>query len=218
MFKIKICGITNLTDAAAVAAAGADAVGLNFYARSPRYVEPPLAKVIAQSLPPGICKVGLFVNHSPTQIRQLFEQVGLDLIQLHGDETPADVAELRGLPVLKAFRAEADLLSQVLRYVEACQQAAAPLTGVLVDAYQPGSYGGTGAKADWPTASALREQLGDLPLILAGGLTPANVAEALLAVRPYGVDTASGVESSPGCKDAQRVQQFVAAALLAAKG
>ncbi len=211
MFRIKICGLTQLADADCVVASGADAVGLNFYARSPRYVTLPTAQAIAAALPASILKVGLFVNETPERIRELAATVPLDVVQLHGDETPEDIRGLAGLRVMKAFRLGPGEGARVKDFVAACEAQQTPLAAVLVDAFHPGSYGGTGQAADWQAAFELRSNL-CLPLILAGGLTAQNVAAAIVAVRPAGVDTASGVESAPGQKDPQRVRDFAAAA------
>ena len=211
MFRIKICGVTQMADAASVADAGADAIGLNFYPRSPRYVTIQAAQAIASALPAGVLKVGLFVNESPQQIRELAATTPLDVVQLHGDETPSDIQALAGLQVMKAFRLGPGEAARVLEFVTACEAQQTPLAAVLVDAYHPGSYGGTGRSADWQAAFALQSRL-SVPLILAGGLTAQNVAAAIAAVRPTGVDTASGVESVPGRKDDQLVRAFVMAA------
>lgn len=212
MFRIKICGVTNPRDAAHLASTGADAIGLNFYPASKRYLTPTAAEWIASALPPTVAKVGLFVNAEATDIQALVKRLSLDLIQLHGDESPEFVAGLGQLKVLKAFPAKPGFADQVLRYVGDCERLGTPLQGVLIDAFQPGAYGGTGSTADWESVRHVRVSLGSSPLILAGGLTPSNVAEAIAAVRPFGVDTASGVESAPGQKDAALVQAFVSAA------
>lgn len=212
LFRVKICGLKTPLDAAAAVSAGADAIGLNFYAPSSRYVDEKQAATLVAALPPGVCKVGLFVNSSLEQILTLQSRLGLDLIQLHGDETPEFVGQLGETPVLKAFRLAPGEVDKVVEFVSACQAAAAPLAGVLIDAYDASQFGGTGQKADWHGAAELRAKLGDLPLILAGGLTPNNVAEAIAAVKPYGVDTASGVEVTRGQKDGSLSAAFVRAA------
>jgi phosphoribosylanthranilate isomerase len=211
LFRVKICGVTSVDDALAAARAGADAIGLNFYAPSPRFVDEKTAAEIVHALPPGICKLGLFVNVSAERIHQLRSRVGFDAVQLHGDEPEALVGALQGMPVVKAFRLRAGEGAKIEQYVAACAEQKAPLAAVIIDAQQEGSYGGTGKTADWLAAAELRERLAGTPLILAGGLTPANVAAAVQAVQPFGVDTASGVESLPGQKDHTLVQQFVVA-------
>ena len=211
-FRIKICGVTSVADAQAVAAAGADAVGLNFYPASKRCVPMEVAAEIAQSLPAGIKRVGLFVNGSAGDVRAAAEQLSLDLVQLHGDELLEYLAELGDWPILRAFRTQPDWQTIADRYLERCDELSALPAAVLIDAYRPGAYGGTGDRADWSEVVRWSAQRAGLPLVLAGGLTPDNVAEAVQAVRPAAVDTASGVESSPGRKDAALVGQFVAAA------
>jgi phosphoribosylanthranilate isomerase len=211
LFRIKICGITNVADAQAAAAAGADAIGLNFFSSSSRCVSVERAEEIVRALPSGVCKVGLFVNDSVERVRETYERLKLDAVQLHGDESPEFVAALTGIPVVKAFRIGNQQAAGIKGYVTACQQLGHPLSGMIVDAHVPGSFGGTGQLTDWKAAADLQQRLA-VPLILAGGLTAANVGQAIAAVRPYGVDTASGVESSPGCKDPQQVKAFVTAA------
>jgi phosphoribosylanthranilate isomerase len=212
LFRLKICGITNIEDARAAAVASADAIGLNFFANSPRYISRDQAMRIVESLPPAITPVGVFVNECPSVIRRLTDELRLGTVQLHGDESAEEIAELAGIPILKAFRASDDVRARVLSLAEACRQRSAPLAAVLLDAAKPGLFGGTGALADWNIARQLRESIGDIPLILAGGLTPENVADAIHAVQPLGVDTASGVETSPGKKDPERVRAFIRAA------
>jgi len=215
MFRIKICGITNVDDALTAARAGADAVGLNFYPKSRRCIDPEKAGRIAASLPHGIIKVGLFVNADVDDVIRRFDELGLDLIQLHGDEPPAYLARLGARPVMRAFRPGSDGLGPLTRYLADCRRLACAPRLVLIDALVPGQYGGTGQSADWQLLAAYREQSETSlppPLVLAGGLTPGNVAEAVAAVRPAAVDTASGVESSPGRKDPAAVEAFVRAA------
>jgi phosphoribosylanthranilate isomerase len=212
LFRIKICGITNLDDARAAVAAGADAIGLNFFARSPRHVAPAVAKEICAALPAAVAKVGVFVNETPQRILELQAEVGFDVIQLHGDETPELVLQLGELRLVKAFRMGAETCEQVLAFAARCAEFGRPLAGVLIDAHAPGEYGGTGRTADWASAARVCASLADVPLILAGGLHPRNVAEAIRAVRPFGVDTASGVEAAPARKDRALVEAFVNAA------
>lgn len=216
LFRIKLCGLKTRDDAIAAAAAGADAVGLNFYPRSKRFVDESAAATIAAALPHEVSKVGLFVNSDVEHIRHLHSRLGLHFIQLHGDETPEFVSRLRGLQVIKAFRLAPGEGRLVEEFIAACEIAETPLAGILIDAYDATAYGGTGLKADWPGAAALRAKLNHLPLILAGGLNAGNVAEAIAAVQPYGVDTASGVEAA-GRKDPALMAQFTAAALTALK-
>lgn len=212
MFRIKICGITNVTDALAAAAAGADAVGLNFYAGSPRCVAPDAAKEIAATLPDGVARVGVFVNADVQAIIEICDRLALTYVQLHGDEPAELVAQLAPRAVIKAFRLRDTDRTPINAFLAECKKIDAMPTGLLLDAHVSGHYGGTGATADWLGARAVTEWLAPLPVLLAGGLTPDNVAAAVAAARPWGVDTASGVEISPGHKDQAKMQQFAAAA------
>ncbi len=209
MFRIKICGVTRPEDARVAVEAGADAVGLNFYEKSPRRVPVGIADAIVEAVGDAI-SVGVFVNASASGITE----TGLRTVQLHGDEPPAF---LRSLPedrrIIRARRPGPTGLREVQQDLQACLESSGHLPhAVLLDASVPGSYGGTGHRLDWQRLADHKEVLGDIPLILAGGLTPDNVAEAIRTVRPYGVDVASGVESEPGKKDPAKVQDFVASA------
>ena len=212
MFRIKIGGLTSVDDAAAVVEAGADAIGLNFYARSPRFVPHDSARDIVRAIGPRACKVGLFVNSPAEEITEIYDELGLDLIQLHGDESPDILRELAPRPVMRAFRVGPDGLRPVRRWMEASLRMSLFPKLVLFDAYQPGQYGATGTTTDWSLARAYREKRGMPPLVLAGGLKGENVAEAIAAVGPAAVDVAGGVERAPGRKDHDRVREFVAAA------
>jgi phosphoribosylanthranilate isomerase len=224
MFRVKICGVTNTPDALAAVAAGADAIGLNFYAGSPRHCSPETARQVAAALPSHVCRVGVFVNASPEEIRAIARAVPLDAVQLHGDEPPELLAAVAPWPVIRASRADGDYAA-IGAYLDACHRLRAMPRMLLVDAPpkagssgQPASgpqYGGTGTALDWHALAAARAQLGGVPLVLAGGLTPENVAAAIAAVRPWAVDVASGVEDRPGQKSAAKLQAFVAAALAA---
>ncbi|HWB09067.1 MAG TPA: phosphoribosylanthranilate isomerase [Pirellulales bacterium] len=212
LFRIKICGVTRIDDALAVADAGADAIGFNFYAGSRRCIDLGRAEAIVASLPAGIAKVGVFVNAAAEEIRRAAETLRLDFVQLHGDE-PADFcADLGGLDFIRAFRLGSDGWRPLVDYLDRCRELRAAPVAVLADACQPGTYGGTGQAADWSLARSYHDLSVGLPLILAGGLNASNVAAAVNAVRPFGVDTASGVEASPGEKDPQQVAAFVEAA------
>ena len=211
MFRIKICGITSVADALLAAEAGADAIGLNFYERSPRYVTAERAKEICAALPAGLAKVGVFVNSLPKGIVAAAERAGLNAVQLHGDEGPDFLAALGSLPAIKAFRCRESTLNSVRAFLNLCPASSLPIA-VLLDAHVPGDYGGTGQVLDWQRLRAQRPQLLGLPLILARGLTPENVAEAIRVAQPEAVDTASGVESSPGVKDAGKLRAFIASA------
>jgi phosphoribosylanthranilate isomerase len=217
-FRVKICGITSARDAAAAAEAGADAVGLNFYRGSKRYVELDRAKEIVAAIPQGVTKVGVFVNADVSLIRTMQPALDLDMVQLHGDEPPEFLRELieEGVPtpVMRAFACGADhSLAGVADYLARANDLGCPPRLVLLDAAVPGQQGGTGVTCDWSTAAAYHQLPVAPPLVLAGGLTPDNVAAAIAAVQPAAVDVASGVESSPGCKDAQLMRRFVAGAL-----
>jgi phosphoribosylanthranilate isomerase len=219
MFGIKICGITNEADARAAADAGADAVGLNFFRKSRRFVEPDIARRIAAAMPAGVMRVGVFVNHSVGEIANIVESVGLDCVQLHGDEPATLLGELPAtLKIVRAFRCGSDGLAPLAHYLDECLRLGRVPDAVLVDADAGAEYGGSGQRADWARIAADRELVGDVFLVLAGGLRPDNVAAAIGFVRPDGVDTASGVEIQPGEKDASLVRRFVAEARAALAG
>ena len=213
-FRIKICGVTRPADAALAAEAGADALGLNFYAKSPRYVSLDQAAAIAAALPAGVKRVGVFVNADPAEIRRLASHVPLDLVQLHGDEKPEIVDSLVGLALVRAFRCHAGQVDHVQAWLDEARRRGADLHAALIDAYHPTEYGGTGKTADWSLLDKLRAAGVDLPLVLAGGLTSDNVAEAIRIARPDAIDTASGVEAGPGVKDDEKVRAFVRNAAL----
>jgi phosphoribosylanthranilate isomerase len=212
MFQVKICGITNLDDALAAARAGADALGLNFYAQSSRFISQQVARDIIGAIPAEIVKVGLFVNSPAGDICRLFDELELDLIQLHGDEPPEFLPQLGHRPVMRAFRVGADGLPPVIDYLHRCVELTVLPAFTLLDSSAQGAFGGTGTTLDWPLAQQYARQPDLPPLVLAGGLTPTNVAEAIRAVRPVAVDVASGVESRPGRKDAAMVEAFLRAA------
>ncbi|SNT11164.1 phosphoribosylanthranilate isomerase [Pseudomonas segetis] len=196
--RSKICGITRLEDARVAVSAGADAIGFVFYAKSPRAVTIEQAQAIIAQLPPFVTTVGLFVDMPREQLSQLLQQVPLDLLQFHGDETPAQ-CEGFARPYIKALRVQPgdDIASQVAAYTSA--------SGVLLDTFVSGVPGGTGQAFDW----SLVPQGLEMPIILAGGLTPDNVEAAIRQVRPYAVDVSGGVEASKGIKDSSKVQAFV---------
>jgi len=196
--RVKICGITRPEDGAAAARLGADAIGLVFYAPSPRAVTAERATVIAAALPPFVTRVGLFVNAAPVEVEAVLASVRLDLLQFHGDETEADCRRY-GLPYLKAvsMRTDLDMAAALRAYPSA--------SGFLLDAYHPALPGGSGERFDWARVPAERPQ----PIILAGGLTPENVAEAVRTVRPYAVDVSSGVEAAKGIKDVTKMAEFI---------
>ena len=200
MTKIKICGIKNVTDALAAMDAGADLIGFNFYPKSPRYIEVGRCRDIMSVMRKygHITYVGVFVNSSVEEIRATMETCGLSLAQLHGDETPEMLSALNG----KAFKAFRGIPIDVNGFVRNGDPA------LLVDAAVKGVYGGSGVTADWSAAAELAKTY---PLLLAGGLTPENVADAVRQVKPWGVDVASGVESEPGRKDAAKMSAFIKA-------
>jgi phosphoribosylanthranilate isomerase len=201
MVRVKICGITNPDDALAAAAAGADALGFNFWPRSPRYLAPARAAAIIAKLPPFVTPVGVFVDEAPVRVRQMAARAGVRAVQLHGEETPKSVAALANgsLAVLKAFRVGSRFRTARLR---AYRGAAA----FLLDAEVKGRRGGTGRAFDWSVARRAR-RFGRI--LLAGGLTVENVADAIRAARPYGVDVCTGVERKPGVKDHARLREFI---------
>ena len=206
MVKIKMCGITNVDDARVVVEAGADALGFVMYRKSPRFVEPAVVKAIVAGLPPFMLPVGVFVNEEPARVRTLMDECGLALAQLHGDETAPYCQDL-GRPVLKALR----LKDRGTFLALAEFSGRANVRGFLIDAFSDQAYGGTGQTVDWGLAQEVAQSM---PVVLAGGLTPVNVAEAIARVRPYGVDVSSGVELSPGKKDHRKVKAFIHAARL----
>jgi phosphoribosylanthranilate isomerase len=212
MFQIKICGITSVEDGRMAAAAGADAIGLNFHPGSPRHVAPGTARRIAEALPRSVTKVGVFVNAVAGEICRIFDDVELDLVQLHGDEPPELLAELGGRPVIRAFRLDEAGLEPVRQYLERCERLECAPRLVLFDAFRRGQFGGTGQATDWDAATRHGTLPGRPPMVLAGGLTADNVSQAIETVRPAAVDTASGVESSPGRKSKELLFRFVAAA------
>ena len=206
---VKVCGITSQDDAALAVAAGADAIGFVFWPRSPRAVSPEHAATIARQLPEAVLRVGVFVDASSEEMTGVADTVGLDLLQLHGEEPPSALAGLPR-PVLKAIRVGHGFSQdEALRYV-------ASAAGILVDTRLPGEplRGGTGVPFDWSLVKGLAERVAFL--VLAGGLGPSNVAEAIRAVRPHAVDVSSGVEAAPGRKDPEKVRAFVEAARSAA--
>lgn len=211
MFRTKICGVTTVEDALAAATAGADCIGLNFYRGSPRYVDPAQAARIVEAVRGRAQVAGVFVAADASTILQLAGDLRLDLVQLSGDDEATWIrqlaARLPGIPILAAVRVGAGGLDPVRAHLQACRP-----NFVLWDAVDAGQYGGTGRVANWAMAAQVVASGDFPPLVLAGGLKAENVAEAIRAVRPAAVDTASGVELSPGRKDPDKVARFVAAA------
>lgn len=196
--KIKICGFTQAQNARDASLLGIDAIGLVFYDKSPRYVEIQRALEIVQALPPFINRVGLFVNADSYFIDEVLCEVPLDTLQFHGDESPQECQQY-GLPFMKALRVNEQ--TNIPKLAQDYHQA----NGLLLDTYNSTTYGGTGESFDWSLAKV---EL-DLPIILAGGLNPETVGKAIQQVSPYAVDVSSGVESSKGIKDIQKIQQFI---------
>jgi len=198
MTRVKICGITRPEDGLAAARAGAAAIGLMFYARSPRCVSLDLARRIADALPPFVTIVGVFVDPDPDEVRAAMAAVPLQLLQFHGDESP-QFCEGFALPHIKAVRVRPGL--DLVQYASRFSKAKA----LLLDAFVQGAHGGTGQSFDWSLVPRGLE----LPLVLSGGLHPENVADAIRRVRPWAVDVSSGVEAAKGIKDPKRIAAFM---------
>jgi phosphoribosylanthranilate isomerase len=196
--KVKICGLTNLNDTLDAIELGADYLGFNFYPDSPRFIPPEEALAIFQEIPSNIPKVGVFVNEQIDKVLELAVELGLDILQFHGDETPEELNVI-GRPWYKAFRMKDEsVLAEIPKYQ--CEW-------ILADAYSEKAYGGTGITAHWDLVHEA-EKL-DRKIILAGGLHPGNIAVAVATVNPFMVDVASGVEASPGSKDRMKVEMFI---------
>lgn len=209
--RVKVCGITRLQDVHAACNAGADALGFVFYERSPRHVTIEAAAALVRAMPPFVQSVGLFVNAEPDYIESVLQAVPLDLLQFHGDETPSDCARF-GRPYIKAVRVNQD--TDLLKYAADFDAA----RGLLLDAYVAGIAGGTGERFDWSLIPANLSK----PIVLSGGLTPDNIADAVQRVCPWAVDVSSGVEAvtlfegaevaAKGIKDSNKMAQFIARA------
>jgi phosphoribosylanthranilate isomerase len=197
--KVKVCGITSYEDAVMVLDQGVDAMGFNFFPRSPRYIRPEDACSIIRRIPPFAVTVGLFVNVSdPNQVSSVARVAGVQVLQLHGDETPEYCQKLSDWPLIKALRIDSSGVSRNLEEY--------PVRAFLLDAKDDVLFGGTGRSFDWRLASEIKRIR---PMLLAGGLRPDNVREAIRIVAPYGVDVCSGVESAPGKKDAGKLKEFM---------
>jgi phosphoribosylanthranilate isomerase len=198
VIRVKICGITSVADAQTAVKAGADAIGLVFYAPSPRAVSVAQARAIAASVGPFVTVVGLFVNAEESYVNEVLANVAVHLLQFHGDES-REFCEQFQRPYMKAIRMhpELDVAPAIAEYPSAA--------AILLDAYRPGVPGGTGETFDWQRVPAPAAR----PIVLAGGLTPENIALAVQSTQVYGVDVSGGVESAPGKKDAQKVEQFI---------
>ena len=203
--KVKICGITNLEDAQAAIEAGADLLGFNFYRKSARYIEPVTARSIVAQIRSGARVpqvIGVFVNAAALEIQSIMREVDLDQAQLHGDESVELLKQIKGFKAIRPQSLE-EAEKQAKTYAVMNEPA------LLIDAYRTGEYGGTGQTGDWSIAATMAQQY---PILLAGGLTPDNVTDAIRQVQPWGVDVASGVESAPGKKDATKMKMFIARA------
>jgi phosphoribosylanthranilate isomerase len=196
--RIKFCGITSVADAAAAVTAGADALGFVFYPPSPRYVEPGVAAEIVAGLPPFVTAVGLFVNATAGEVRDTVASTGVSVVQFHGDEPPAE-CRLAPCRWIKAIRVapDTDVAAAAAGYAEA--------SALLLDTYDAALYGGSGRTFDWSRLPSRLER----PFVLAGGLTPDNVAEAVRRTRPYAVDVSGGIEVTKGRKDPLKMRRFV---------
>ena len=204
----KVCGLTTLTDALDTAAAGADAIGINFFPKSKRYHPLDAAALWLDQVPSGLARVAVLVNPPVDELQRIATSGLIDVLQFHGDETPEDLLRARryGLPLIKAL--------PLLPDTSAASLQAWPADAILLDAYAPGAYGGTGHTIDWTRAAALIAALAPFPVILSGGLTPDNTAAAIAATQPAAIDAASGVELSPGLKDPAKVRALIRAAML----
>lgn len=197
MTRVKVCGITNIKDAQLAVSLGADAIGFVF-AKSPRRVTPEKAAEISKNLGPWVSRVGVFVNEKPSAIKRIARKCALDAVQLHGDESPAVLKSLKGLKVIKAIRVGDDFRAK--------QIAGYAPDAFLFDTKTSGQYGGTGKVFDWKVLDRAKTKR---PVILSGGLNPANVTEAIRRVKPYGVDVSSGVEEKPGKKNSRLLKEFM---------
>lgn len=210
--RVKICGLRQVEDIQATVHAGADAIGLVFYPPSPRAVTAEQAKILSQYIPPYVQLVGLFVNAQLDEIQTILQHVPLDVLQFHGDETPEQcqaIAQMLGRRWYKALQVKDDVdMEELLKQIDAYRQAGA--SAILLDAYHPNLKGGTGHTFDWT-----KFPKSDIPLILAGGLSPENVADAIQLTQPYAVDVSGGVEQSKGVKDSDKIYQFVQQVIMA---
>ena len=196
--RIKFCGITNEADAQAAVVLGVDALGFVFYKESPRYVSRAQAAEIIRALPPLVTKVGLFVNATPQDVEQTIAATGIDLVQFHGDES-ADSCRRASRPWIKALRV------RISEDVSRGQESYAEASALLLDAYDPFVFGGSGRAFDWGLLPRVRK----MPLIVAGGLTPENVADAIRLTQPYAVDVSGGIEMTKGAKDHDKMRRFI---------
>ena len=197
MTLIKICGITNKDDALYAASLGVDMLGFVFYSKSPRYVSPKQAKDIISSLPETIKTVGVFVDESPDKVKTIINECRLDYAQFHGNEDPAYVNQFKDIAI-KAFRVRQGFNKDMIKDYK--------VYAFLFDTFSKHAFGGTGETFDW---NAIKGITDNCRIILSGGLNPKNVKDAVMKVRPFAVDTSSGVESSPGKKDHDKIAEFI---------
>jgi phosphoribosylanthranilate isomerase len=197
--SVKICGVTSVEEALEATEFGVDALGFNFWPGSPRYITPDRARVITSFLPPFVTAVGVFVNEDAGRIKEIISKVGLNAVQLHGDEPPEFCAQFRGVKTIKAFRVGQQFDAESVRPYD--------VSAVLLDTKVPGSYGGTGKSFNWQAALDLRRVR--TTMILAGGITLENVREAMTTVAPMAIDVCSGVEAEPGVKDLNKLRRFL---------
>ncbi len=213
---VKVCGVRDEQMAESICNLRPDAIGLNFYSHSPRSISKAVAARIARNLRCDVLRVGVFVNHSASEIEDLVGECALDWIQLHGDETVTQMVEIHrrlpAIPMLRAWRMSGEYLSDLNEHLRACAAQNLELQGCLIDSRIAGAYGGTGHAVPWDALATAYQYPIWPPLILAGGLTPDNVADAIRMTHPWGVDVASGVESAPGVKDLELVRKFIEAA------
>jgi phosphoribosylanthranilate isomerase len=204
--QIKICGVTNVKDARACAELGVSMIGFNFYPPSPRYIEPKVARRIIEAIPPGVCAVGVFVDASAGEIRNIADAAGVSCVQLHGQTSPDTCREVaREFRVIRAFSTDPQFRPEEASLFGDCD--------VLVDAHHPNLRGGTGLTCDWRAARTARSFARFL--ILSGGLTEQNVGQAIATVAPHAVDVCSGVESAPGVKNHRTIENFIRAVRMA---
>jgi phosphoribosylanthranilate isomerase len=202
MIRVKICGLKHAEDVAAAVAAGADSLGFNFWKGSPRYIDPARAQRLVENAPPSVLTVGVFVDEELEEVLAIADQTGIMALQLHGNETPDYVERLGAYLKIKTLKVGDDFQPELMRQYESASL-------FLLEGYVPGKAGGTGRTFDWSKAEQAKKYG---KIILAGGLTPGNVAAAVRHVRPWGVDVASGVESEPGKKDPKLIRDFIRAA------
>lgn len=214
--SLKICGVTSTSDASELVTLGVPAIGINFYPQSKRYCSPEAAAAFLPDLGGDILRVGVFVNNAPELAWDLLKDGLIDVVQLHGDEPPAELEELlaQGITVIRSLTLpKVSEVGETLHYFHQRHAEAPHRFALLLDAHAPGVYGGTGQTIDWDRARDFITAAGDLPVLLAGGITRDNAAEALAATHPAGIDIASGAESAPGRKDFAKVSALLKATL-----